>query len=287
MNYKKSIWAEQILALQQSDGSWGHFHTLSRPVKEQPITTEQAMRRLRVLGFSKEDEPIRRVMCYMEAKLADPAPTVFHEKKHDSKTYGDLMLAAWLRLFDPANAPALAVARQWAQIIEAAFAGGAYDRAAYVAAYEAVIGIKLNPKAGCLASFVVFYQIALLQGVLLPHTESRMLDYVLSYPNGIAYIYDRPLCAPPEVFASRKSSWYLAAIELLAGYAQAAGKLSFVAGWLRDNRGGDGLWDMGAAAKDGVYYPLSDTWRRPEDRKLDCTYRIKKLLNAIEGRHMA
>ena len=279
--YKESKWAKEILAFQHDDGSWGHFHSLSNPTKEQPMTTEQAIRRLRILGFTKEDEPISRVMRYMEANLANPEPTVFIEKKHDSKTYGDLMLAAWLRRFDVANEPAVVIAHKWAQIIETAFSSGTYSHDAYVAEYEKTIGIKLNPKAGCLANFVVFYQIALLQGVLSPQTEGLMLDYILSYIHGVGYIYNKPLCILPEVFASRNASYYLAAVELLSGYSQAAGKLSFVADWIMSNRRDDGLWDMGAVTKDGIYYPLSDSWRSAEDRKRDCTLRMKRILKAI------
>ncbi|MEA4822979.1 MAG: hypothetical protein VB111_02535 [Clostridiaceae bacterium] len=149
-------WIQEILDLQHEDGSWGHFHTLSEPTKAQPITTEQALRRLRILGLTKDDEPIRRAIHYMEDNLHKPYATVFHEKKHDSKTYGDLMLAAWLRLFDAENNAALATAKKWATIIERAFEGGEYSHTEYVMAYESSIGIKLNPKAGCLADFVTF-----------------------------------------------------------------------------------------------------------------------------------
>jgi hypothetical protein len=85
-------WVQQILDLQLEDGSWVHFHTLSQPTKQQPMTTEQALRRLRILGLTKDDEPIARALAYMEHNLLQPHPTVFHEKKHDSKTYGDLSI---------------------------------------------------------------------------------------------------------------------------------------------------------------------------------------------------
>lgn len=282
MNHKSSKWALQILELQHDDGSWGHFHTLSNPTKAQPMTTEQALRRLRILGFTKEDEPIRRAIGYMETNLANPEPTVFHEKKHDSKTYGDLMLAAWLRLFEPYNELALSITKKWTSIIEAAFAGGVYSHNSYTSAYEAVLGKKLNPKAGCLANFVVFYQVVLLQGVLRPETERLVLDYIFNYPTGIGYIYNKPLRELPEVFASKPASLYLAAIELLAGYTCAAEKLKFVTDWLTENRGSDGLWDMGTVTKDGIYFPLSDSWRNAENRRLDCTVRIMKLMARLE-----
>ena len=75
------------------------------------MTTEQALRKLRILGLTKDDEPIARALDYMEQNLRQPFPTVFHEKKHDSKIYGDLMLAAWIKLFDPQNETALIVVK--------------------------------------------------------------------------------------------------------------------------------------------------------------------------------
>jgi len=273
-------WVQQILDLQHEDGSWGCFHTLSQPTKAQPMTTEQALRRLRILGLTKDDEPIARAIAYMEQNLKQPFPTVFHEKKHDSKTYGDLMLATWIRLFDTKNEVALVTANKWARIITSAFQDGAYSNDRYVSAYEAGF-VKLNPKAGCLADFVVFYQLALLPGLLSPELESAMLDYVLSHKRGIVYIYNSAVNVLPEVFASKNASWYLSAMELLAAYHSARSKLGFVVKWLLDNRNADGMWDMGAAVKDGIHFPLSDSWRKPEDRWRDCTYRIEKLLKSL------
>ena len=69
---------------------------------------------------------------------------------------------------------------------------GAYSNEAYFSAYEAEF-IKLNPKAGCLADFVVFYQLAMLPGLLEREVENAMLDYVLSHARGIVYIYNSPV----------------------------------------------------------------------------------------------
>jgi hypothetical protein len=279
----ESKWVQQIVELQHEDGSWGHFHTLSQPTKEQPMTTEQALRRLRILGLTKDDEPIARAIKYMETNLLNPNPTVFIEKKHDSKTYGDLMLATWIRLFDRNNKTVLTIARKWASVITCAFQNGTYSHVNYVAAYESEF-TKLNPKAGCLVDFCVFYQIVLLPRLLSTKIESLMLDYVLSHPSGIYYIYENALNTLPEQFASRKASRYLAAVELLSEYALASEKLGFVADWLKGQQDQNGQWDMGSVVKDGIYFPLSDSWRKVDDRKRDCTVRIEKLLSKIGGK---
>lgn len=274
-------WIKKILDFQQENGSWGHFHTLSQPTKQQPMTTEQALRRLRILGLTKDDEPITRALVYMEQNLLQPHPTVFHEKKHDSKTYGDLMLAAWIRLFDPDNKIALSVAEKWARIITRAFQNSEYSHTEYVMAYESEFS-KLNPKAGCLADFVVFYQLALLPGLLRPEIESSMIDYVLEHQRGIVYIYNNYLKVLPEQFTSRKASSYLAAIELLADYSLAPEKLDFVVEWLKKQQDENGLWDMGSTVKDGIHFPLSESWRKIDDRKRDCTFRVLRLLEKLE-----
>lgn len=274
-------WVRQILALQQEDGSWGHFHTLSQPTKQKPMTTEQALRRLRIFGLTKDDEPIARALSYMKHNLLQPHPTVFHEKKHDSKTYGDLMLAAWIHMFDPNNNAALSVAKKWAKVITSAFQSSEYSHTEYVAAYESEF-TKLNPKAGCLADFVVFYQLALLPGLLSREIESSMLDYVLVHPRGIVYIYNSRLDTLPEQFDSRKANSYLAAMELLSDYSLAPKKLGFVVDWLKSRQEENGLWDMGPTVKDGIHFPLSDSWCKIEDRKRDCTLRVIRLLTKFE-----
>ncbi len=281
MSTLNNKWVKQIIALQQEDGSWGHFHSLSQPTKQQPMTTEQALRRLWILGLTKDDQPIARTLAYMEHNLLQPHPTVFHEKKHDSKTYGDLMLAVWIRLFDPDNNAALNVAKKWSNIITYAFQSGEYSHTEYVAAYESEF-TKLNPKAGCLADFVVFYQLALLPGLLSRETESSMLDYVLVHQRGIVYIYNSCLDTLPEQFASREANGYLTAMELLSNYSLAPEKLGFVVDWLKRQRDENGLWDMGSAVKDGIHFPLSDSWRKIEDRKRDCTSRVIRLLDKLE-----
>ena len=60
MDYRNGKIAEQIVALQNEDGTWGNeFHSLSIPNNKKPLTTEQALRRLKLLGFTIKDEPVR------------------------------------------------------------------------------------------------------------------------------------------------------------------------------------------------------------------------------------
>lgn len=52
--HKDVKWAKQIISLQDSEGKWGIFHSLSKPTNN--TTTEQALRRFERLGYTIEDE---------------------------------------------------------------------------------------------------------------------------------------------------------------------------------------------------------------------------------------
>ena len=275
---KDGKWAAQILAQQRADGSFGFIHTLSQG-SGSPIPTEQALRRLLVLGYTTEDKSIRRALAYLvtclegQQKIPDR-----QEKGHSWDLFVELMLSAWVRLLTHENAHANRVAALWRDIITGAFSSGAYSPADYTAVYTAAYGDK--PHGPRLEDFVTFYQVSLLAGQLEPATERLVLNYLLHHEGGVYYLYRDPLAVPPP-FCSRQASQYLGVLELLARYSTAPDALGFAADWLLQNQQPDGGWDMGAKAQDGVYFPLSDSWRTPALRQHDCTQRIQRLLDRL------
>lgn len=278
-SYKDGKWATQILSMRCNDGLWGNFHTLSRPVSGKNYTTEQAIRRLYYLGYTAEDETIQVVLKRLEQCITgEVAIDGYFEKKHDWPFFEQLMVSAWLRIFDPQNKIALHVARQWAQIVEKAFSSGSYSKEDDIAAFSS--WKRRKPKSRFETGFGMFYHAALLSGVLTSKTEDRFLDYYLSKTDGMFYIYDKPLNRPPTPFSSRSSSCYLAAIEVLSRYEQAKNKLGFVTDWLYANRNVNGQWDFGEKAKDDIYFPLSNRWDK-NTRIIDSTYRVNKILCAL------
>ena len=275
--HKDGKWARQILALQEDDGKWGCFHSLSQ-FYGASITTEQALRRLERLGYTMEDACIQKAVSYMDGCLrgVDSIPDR-REKVQDWDVFTSMILAAWIRRFTEDNAHANRTARQWAEILSAAFSNGDYDHERYVSAYKKV----LQPNGGRIISPWNFYPVSLVRDCLDRKTEERFLEHVINSPEGIYYIFDSKIAILPQAFESRIASRYIGAIELLAEYKHAKPKLGFVKDWLYDNRNENGKWDMGGTVNDKVYFPLSDDWRRRETREADCTERVTRLLARI------
>lgn len=277
--HRDGKWARSIIELQDAEGKWGRFHSMAAS-SGCKFTTEMALGRLERLGFTIEDDCIRKAVDYMtdclSGKKEIPDP---REKLHDWDIFTSLMLAARIRRFTKDVPAANAVAEKWAQLVTAAFSGGAYDHDAYVRTYHDIMGLK--PKGGRLIDFVNFYPVSLLGGMLDAATENRFVKYVLDAPGGIYYIYDKPLRRLPESFEGKTASRYIAAIELLADYRNSASQLEFARDWLVKSQSAPGKWDLGSAAGDRAYFPLSDSWRRAETRIADCTERISGLLGKL------
>ena len=271
--YKDGKWARKLIAAQRPDGSWGWFHTLSTP---------RSSGALAVLGYTYEDAPMRLAIDHLRACLAGQEELQNNrEVTLDWDIFTELMLSTWIRLFTADDENANVTATRWARIATAAFSSGAFRIEDYDAAYDAVFSGW--PRCKKRVSFGTFYLAALLPGLLDPVTERRVMDYFLTLPNGIYYIATGRLCEPPAEFCSLECSRYLAAWELLARYASGPEALRFAADWLEEHRDGDGCWDMGMQAKDGIYFPLSDSWRTADLRRADCTYRIEKLLQRLRA----
>jgi len=284
MDFKTGKWAKNIIDLQQEDGSWGYFHSLSNPNSKQPMATEQALRRLEILGFTIEDRPIKRAVAYLNDCLTGKNRIPDREEKvHNWDIFTGLMLSAWIKRFTKENERVNEISKKWSEIVNASFSAQGYNHSEYVKTYERVFKTITNPKAGRLIDFVNFYPVSLLTNELDKKFEPYYFDYILNHAQGIYYVYDRKLTEVPKEFASKITSYFVRAIELLANYEnpECKKKLNYVKTWLNENALSKNRWDMGKESKDGISFPLSDSWRNEENRIFDCTYRIQKILEKL------
>ena len=277
--YKNTKWAKEIISLQDEEGKWGYFHTLFADSKSS-YTTEKALKRLEKLGYTIEDAYIQKAVSYMNDCLTGVKEIPDkREKLHDWDIFTSLLLATWIRRFTKENPAANVVAEKWAEVVTTAFKDGTYNHQEYIKAFHDILGMK--PKGGKLIDFVQFYGVSIINGCLDKETERKVLEYIINKPDGIYYTYDKCIRKLPDVFESKQASWYLGGIELISEYETAKYHLQFVVDWIKENVNENGKWDMGKTAKDGLYFPLSDDWRKEETRQLDCTSRMKKLLDKL------
>ncbi|WP_432663973.1 hypothetical protein R9X47_25780 [Wukongibacter baidiensis] len=269
-------WVKDIVNLQWEDGSWGQFHSMSQFLQS-AITTEQALRRLLILGLDKDDKPIQRAFSYMKKYLLRELDLRdYKEKKHDWDLLTRLFVATWMLIIDPSDELASGIAKDWAKIISHAFSEDTYNHEYYKEAYYE---IHRSPKEKYMWRFQNFYVVAILPRYLSKDIESKFLDYIMNSEQGIYYIYDKCLNTLPDSFCSKLASRYINAYELLSRYSLSTSKCQHFNKWINENISEDGFWDMKQSVKDRIHFPLSNSWRKALNRKIDCTVRIQALLS--------
>jgi hypothetical protein len=282
MDYKSSVWAERIISLQNSSGNWGYFHTLSASSKISTITTEQALRRLQILGFTENDKVINKSLKYLHNCLCrkDSIPDRI-EKSHNWNIYVDLMLATWIRRFSASFEKANQIADKWGTIFSASFNKNGLSMESFNT--EFVSQFSEKPFGPRLSDPITFYTLSIISNTLPEIIEKHIIDYVLHHQTGIYYIYDKCISTLPSIFQSKQTNTFLSAIELLAEqkHVKSNKQLHYIIPWLNKNKSTESTWDLGPSVKDGVHFPLSDSWRHRENRVQDCTNRIMKLLDSI------
>jgi len=282
MNHKDGKWAKKIIDLQHDDGSWGYFHSLSKPTKQQPMTTEQALRRLRFLGYDLNDKPIQKTLKYLYNCLKDHNKIPDHyEVGSDWRSYLDLMVSTWIKIFNPDNKTANDIANKWVEIVNNSFEDNNFNQNAFYSMYNKILKPEKGKK---ICGVTNFYCVSILANSLHKSIEPLYFEYVLKYPTGIYYFgYGKSIITLPETFNSKKICDYLRMIELLTTYKSKKCKkrLIFIKEWLESYKMNNHEWDLGKDSKDNILLPLSDSWKKDEDRISDCTYIINKILDKI------
>lgn len=283
MYFKDGKWAREILNLQHQDGSWGYFHTLSKPTPKQPLTTEQALRRLEILGYTINDKPIQKSIKYLQNcfigkdNIPDRA-----EKQLDWEKFKYLMISTWIKKFIPDDKNANDLSKKWAEIVNGSFVNNEFDQNNFNFLFYKILNYDKTKKP---IRFMTFYPIFLVANNLSKNIEPVFFNHILNYDKGITYFnYAKPLNILPQYFESKETSAYIREIEFLTEYKNNTCKkqLLFVKEWILKNKINDNEWDIGKESKDGIYFPLSDSWKLKEDRIKDCSYKINQLLKYFE-----
>lgn len=236
------------------------------------------MRRLLILGLDLDDEPIYRCFNYLigflknEHELRDRK-----EKKHDWNLLMKLFVSTWIEILDPNNYFTKNIVDNWVNIITETFKNGYYDEKKYLKIYKEI----LNPEdKKCIWGLKNFYVVSLMAKKLNPEIEFYFLEYILNSNDGIYYIYDDNLNEFPIDFKSKKASRLIYAYEILSKYSGIKSRVKNFKNWIYSNLE-ENFWDLGKINRDLIHFPLSDSWRKNLNRKIDSTLRILNLMNKI------
>jgi hypothetical protein len=265
----------QLLAqAQQPDGGWGRFHSRDSQIRTRVPTTEWAVERALALGMRPAAPLLKRAARHIYEMLTWKEEFPDPPEKNDRWPLGmRLFMAATLASLQPAN-PILVKERSlWRNIASLTFYSGRYSARAEIRAHQELTG------ASVAVSYLVLngrYQVILLgcvRGFLSPDLEQDYVSWLWDLPQGIGY-FGVPLPPPAPSRAGDFERWLASHMLLSRYFPDWAEHAEPLIGWLWDQRIANGGWDFGPRAAGMPYLPLSDSWRRPDNRATDWTVRI-------------
>ncbi|MHB9031697.1 MAG: hypothetical protein ACYC6L_01490 [Anaerolineae bacterium] len=272
----------KLAAAQLADGSWGRFHSQDTSVRQPFATSEAAIERALALGLDVRGPLLARTAGYIRRHLRGEVTWSDRPEKHDDPRlwpfFTRFISAGRLAQLDPAD-PLLADSAAFINaLLAASFPDGRHDPDAEVRAQQALSGIATRGHWPLLSTV---YGAALLGAAwpLPAGLEAAWVQFILDRAGGLNYVTPghARLADPPALQDPRLSSW-LRAHELLSVFPAWHTLAADNTAWLWARRGADGLWDAGPRASRYLYWPLSDDWRRRENRIIDGSVRILALL---------
>jgi len=273
----KSQWILELINEQMEDGSWGRFHSAMK-TKGKIVTTEAAVERGLALGLEASDPIFCTTINYLSRLLEGAVDFPDPAERNDRWATGKQPFAAATLARICPTLPILAKTwKLWCTIAERTFASGKYDEEAEVRAHEALTGASVKD------SYLVLnnrYQLALLgsHAEKLPKAvESALFDWVWHKSDGVGYL-EIPLANRPRRFTAGMLDRLFTSLEILSCFPSWREQGKSMVDWLWEQRNSEGLWDFGPRASMTVYFPLSESWRRKQQRQHDWTTRVLILL---------
>ncbi len=270
---------QELSAAQQPDGTWGRFHTQDTAVKGSFPTSEFAIQRALALGLDRHSPILKKAAGFIQAHLQGHTTWSDPPEKHDHPLIFPHNIrsvsAAMLALIDNDHPALEPLWRYWAAVVEGAFAGGSYNREAELACHQRLAGIPSRRYTPC----HVLYPLVILSATrqrLPPELEHRLLEFVMHKADGVYYVYERSLAEFPRLEQRGFESWFHAQ-ELVSRFACWKEWAPAALNWLWQQRDAQGLWDIPSASGRSFAFPLSESWRRAANRRIDWSVNILRL----------
>jgi len=274
----KSRWVSELQREQDRDGGWGRFHSMDSKAKRKIKTTEVGVERGLALGLNATDPIFRDTLSYLSRLLEGSVDFPDPPERNDRWLTGkQLFVAATLAKLQPTLSVLDDAWELWATIATRTFVSGEYDPDAEIRAHRELTGASVKD------SYLVLnkrYALALLgsRAAQIPnHTENALVAWIWHKEKGIGYL-GVSLSSPPVHFLPGTLDRWFTSLELLSCFPSWRGFAKNVIDWLWAQRNEEGFWDFGPRASTSYYFPLSESWRKKQNRKYDYSTRVLTLL---------
>lgn len=274
----KSRWVFELKSEQEEDGGWGRFHSMDSKAKRKIKTTEFGVRRGLALGLNAADPIFRNTVRYLSRLLEGSVNFPDPPERNDQWRIGvQLFAAATLAKIQP-DLPILdELWNLWANIAHRTLASGAYDPDAEIRAHCELTGASVKN------SYLVLnnqYTLSLLgsRATRLPNNvEKALVAWVWHKEDGVRYL-GVALHSPPRHLIHGTLDRWFTSLELLSCFQSWCEFAKDVIDWLWVQRNQEGFWDFGPRASMSFYFPLSESWRKKQNRQYDYSTRVLALL---------
>lgn len=256
-----SKWLKQLDAAQLPDGSWGRFHSQDTKKKTIFRTSEEAIDRAFALGLGPDHPVLAQARIHIENVLTGGACITDREEKNQAWPWLiKLILAGRLAQIDPTNQVLDPYWEFLAEVTRQAFASGNYCLEDEAQAYLHISGVHVPQ--GFLESQHALW---ILSAHALPtKLEHALVKWIWHKPDGIRY-----LRTPLSQLQPRLIAYWLRSMNILTRFQTWREVSTITLNTLWSQRDGDGLWDFGSQVARCSDFPLSESWRKGMNRKVD------------------
>jgi hypothetical protein len=270
---------QELKGEQWEDGGWGPFHSRSTHLKQRIASTEVGVERALALGLDRSHPVLQKAAAYiidiMEGRRAFPDR---RERNDRWETGMRLFLASTLSLIEPEHEILDADRELWGEITRRTFRSGEYREEDEVAAHAELTGATVKDSYLVLNNRYSLNILGSVEGLPPAEVEGALLGWLWNRGDGIGYLHVPLGGVPPVEKAGRFDRW-LTSLEMLGrlfpGWVDCAQE---AVSWIWEQRDAEGTWDFGPRPGYVSVLPLSDSWRRRQDRRFDWTTRVLVLL---------
>lgn len=268
----QSGWVKELEKEQKIDGSWGRFHSQDTKIKARFKTTEGAIKRGLALGLDAEDDIFKRVIKYMNDVLEGKRNwSDWDEKNERWPLIVRLVTAGTLAMVDPKNIAIDSEWEFWFKVVQHSFASGVYSFNGETQAYRKLCKISSVPISFLITKYVLNILSARIEK--LPKDLDEKIVRWIWQKDEIRYI-GTSLNKPKD----RHLNHWFYALETLSRFKSWKEYTEKAINWILLQRNLNGLWNFGSSVAKSEYFPLSESWRKKENREIDYSIRILVLL---------